>query len=136
MNVRDLHEHLRTNFTCINGTPRAYMEIRCPLPDQQIHIARFIYEAVGVTMRGEPEHIEPILCAWLWQKLVAGFNKERIQDRDALILFRRWPEVSGYIDGEGYECTKLTMRLSIPAEDLRRIFGHAVIEEGEILYRL
>lgn len=136
MNVRDLHEQLRTNFTCVNGTPRAYMEIRCPLPDQQVHTARFVYEVVGVTMRGEPEHIEPILCAWLWQKLVAGFDKERIQDRDVLILFRRWPEVSNYIDSDGYECTKLTMRLAIPAENLYDIFGAAVCKEGELLYRL
>lgn len=38
MNVRDLHEKLRTTFACIDGVPRAYMEIRCPLPNQQIHI--------------------------------------------------------------------------------------------------
>lgn len=136
MNVRDLHEQLRTGFTCVNGTPRSYMEIPIPLPDQQVHIARFVYEVVGVTMRGEPEHIEPILCAWLWQKLVAGFDKERIQDHNVLILFRRWPEVSSYIDTEGFECVKLTMRLSIPAEDLRRIFGAAVVGEGELLYKL
>lgn len=142
MNVRDLHEQLRASFTCVNGTPRAYMEIRVPVPHPEpphevyIHHARFVYEAVGVTMRGEPEHIEPILCAWAWQKLIAGFDKERIQDRDVLILFRRWPEVLGYIDSEGYECTKLTMRLVIPAEDLKRIFGEAVCKEGELLFKL
>lgn len=136
MNVRDLHEHLRTNFTCVNGTPRAYMEIPCPLPDQQIHVARFVYEIIGVTMRGEPEAIEEILCGWVWQKMLAGFEKEEIEDRGVLILFRRWPEVSNYIDEQGHECVKLTMRLAIPARDLETIFGEALLKEGERLYQL
>lgn len=136
MNVRDLHEQLRTSFTCVNGTPRAYMEIPCPLPDQQIHIARFVYETVGVTMRGTPELVEEILCGWLWQKLVASFEVEEIEDGGVLILFRRWPEVSSYTDEQGRECAKITMRLSIPARDLSAIFGPAVTKEGERLYRL
>lgn len=136
MNVRDLHEKLRTTFTCIDGVPRAYMEIRIPLPDQQIHLARFVYEAVGVTMRGQVEDLEPIMCAWFWQKLIAGFEKEPIEDRDILIIFRRWPQVHEYIDAQGHAAVKLTMRLVIPGEDLRRIFGPAVKEEGEFLYKL
>lgn len=136
MNVRDLHEQLRAHFTCINGVPRAYMEIRCPLPDQQIHVARFVYQVVGVTMRGTPELVEEVLCGWMWQKLITAFPKEQIQDRDTLILFRRWPEVSSYIDNEGHEAMKLTMRLAIPGEDLLDIFGAAVREDGELLFRL
>lgn len=136
MNVRDLHEQLRTNFTCVNGAPRAYMEIPCPLPDQRIHIARFVYETVGVTMRGTPELVEEILCGWVWQKMLAGFEKEEIEDRGVLILFRRWPEVSGYTDEYGHECVKLTMRLAIPARSLETIFGEALLKEGERLYQL
>lgn len=136
MNTRDLHEKLRSTFSCIDGVPRAYMEIRCPLPNQQIHLARFVYESIGITMRGDIEDIEPILCAWFWQKLVAGFEKERLEDHNVLIIFRRWPQVSEYTDMEGHAATKLTLRLVIPGEDLRRIFGLAVKEEGEFLYRL
>lgn len=136
MNVRDLHEQLRTHFTCINGVPRAYMDIRCPLPDQQIHVARFVYQTVGVTMRGTPELAEEIMCGWLWQKLFVAFPKEQMEDHNVLIIFRRWPEVSNYIDNESHEATKLTMRLAIPGEDLLDIFGAAVREDGELLFRL
>lgn len=136
MNIRDLHEKLRTHFTCVDGTPRSYMEIRCPLNDGQLHIARFIYETIGVTMRGATEDIEPILCSWLWQKLFTAFPKEQMEDHDVLILFRRWPQVAEYTDGEGHEATKLTMRLVIPGDSMRRIFGDAVKEEGEILFKL
>lgn len=136
MNTRDLYEKLRTTFECIDGVPRAYMEIRCPLPNQQIHIARFIYESVGVTMRGDVEDLEPILCGWFWQKLVSGFPQEQLEDRNVLIIFRRWPQVVEYVDGQGHAAAKLTTRLVIPGEDLRRIFGPAVKEEGEFLYSL
>lgn len=136
MNARDLHEQLRTQFTCIDGVPRNYMEMRVPLGDGSIHIARFVYQTIGVTMRGEPEMVEPILCAWMWQRLINGFPKERLEDRDVLIIFRRWPQVAGYIDGEGYEATKLTMRLVIPAEDLQRVFGDAVLQEGQLVFQL
>ena len=136
MNVRDLHEKLRTDFSCIDGVPRAYMEFRVPLPDQQLHRARFVYQAVGVMMRGQSEDIEPILCAWLWQRLVAAFPKEEMEDRDVLLIFRRWPQIVEFVDGEGYAATKLTTRLVIPGDDLKRIFGDAVINEGEMLCRL
>lgn len=136
MNTRDLHEKLRHQFSCIDGVPRGYMEIHCPLPDQQIHVARFVYESIGVTMRGQTEDVEPILCGWFWQKLSTAFPQERMEDCDALIIFRRWPQVVEYIDGQGHAAAKLTTRLVIPGEDLRRIFGPAVKEEGEFLYSL
>lgn len=136
MNVRDLHEKLRSGFACIDGVPRNYMEIRCPMDRGEIFIARFIYQSIGVTMRGEPEQVEPVLCAWMWQRLASAFPKEVIEDRDTLVIFRRWPSIAGYIDAEGYECTKLTMRLVIPGEELKRIFGEATIEEGQLLHRL
>ncbi len=87
-------------------------------------------------MRGEQDAIEPILCSWVWQKMLAGFEKEEIQDRSVLVLFRRWPEVSSYTDERGYESVKLTMRLAIPARDLGAIFGDALKQEGERLYQL
>lgn len=136
MNVRDLHERLRAMFSCIEGVPRSYMEIRCPLPDQQIHIARFVYQIVGVTMRGEAEDVEPILCGWLWQRLSTAFQQEEMEDHNVLLIFRRWPQVEGYTDGDGYAATKLTMRLVIPGDDLKRIFGDATIDEGQMLFRL
>lgn len=136
MNTRDLHELLRAGFSCINGVPRAYMEIRIPLLDQQIHLARFVYQTVGVTMRGEAEDIEPILCAWMWQRLVAAFPKEEMEDRNVLLIFRRWPQIEGYTDGDGYAATKLTTRLVIPGDDLKRIFGGAAIDEGQMLFQL
>ena len=140
MNVRDLHEKLRERFTCINGTPRNYMEILVPGCEcgkqGPWHFARFIYQVIGVTMRGEPEDVESILCAWMWQRLMGSFPEEVIEDRSTLILFRRWPEVSNYIDNEHFQATKLTMRLVIPGQDLKHIFGDAVKADGEMLFRL
>lgn len=136
MNVRDLHEKIRESFSCIDGLPRNYMEIPVQQDDGALFRARFVYQTIGVTMRGEVDQVEPILCGWLLQRLCGAFLREILEDRSMLIIFRRWPQIVGYVDGDGYEATKLTMRLVIPGEDLRRIFGEAVIEEGQMVFRL
>jgi hypothetical protein len=136
MNTRDLRENMCKHFSCIDGVPRAYMEVPMVLDDGSRHVARFVYEIVGVTMRGSPEIVEEVLCGWMWQKLISAFEQELIEDRNILIMFRRWPEFSVYIDSEGHDAAKLTMRLVIPGDNLKRIFGPAVTKESELLYRL
>lgn len=136
MNVRDLHESMRNGFSCIDGVPRSYMEVPIAWEDGSTHHARFVYQTVGVTMRGEADQVEPVLCGWVKQRLYGAFPKEIIEDKATLIIFRRWPQVESYTDADGYQATKLTMRLVIPGEDLKRIFGEAVIGEGEMVFRL
>lgn len=140
MNIRDLHEKLRAHFGCIDGLPRNYMEIRCRLPQQQdpldIHVARFVYQSVGVTICGEPEDVEPILCLWFWQRMATAFSKEDLEDRNVLLIWRKWPLIESYIDKEGHTATKLRARFVIPADDLKRVFGDTVVGEGELLYKL
>lgn len=134
MDLRMLEELIRTQFTCIDGTPRGYMEIPHTISkDGRYHFEcyRWVYEVVGVSIVGEREAAEPILTGWLWQKLEAHFPEELREDRAVMLVFRRRLALEGYIDRDGRVCHKLTMRLFIPAFELSAIFNDAVLTEGQ-----
>lgn len=123
MNPTELKAAIDSIYTAIDGPPRAYFEIpiisrppacQCDWP----LFERFIYQTIRVSIVGEPEAVEHVLCGWAHTHLSNLIPKEQREDRAVLLFWRRHPSITEFIDERGRTCTCLSLRLVIPGYPL------------------
>lgn len=129
MKHETLCENIRRSFNVVE-LQRAYIQFPHVLPDGTTISICHTPETIGVAMVGDPDDASVVLCSWVWQKLVAFFPREALEDSNVVIFMRRWPTLVEYADEQGRTCTRLAMRLAIPGYKLQDIFDRAASLAG------
>lgn len=131
MTLAQLHEALRHAFHCMD-TNRSYIEFPVTPPrNGEPFTTRMVPQTIGVAMIGEVEDVEPVLCGWLWSKLLAATTVEQREDAAVMVLMRRWPTIAEFTHADGRQATKLSMRLHVPGLNLQQVFGDACKREPD-----
>lgn len=103
----------------IDGPARAYFEVG----SERIEYQHWKVAAVGL-----PEDTEVLLCTWFWLNFVVPFTEEMIEDRAQILFWRLRPQLVGFIDSQGRECTAIRARFACPG--VKFSHGLAVSAEG------
>jgi hypothetical protein len=134
--VRELVEFLSLTaephwmYHCMQGEPRAYMEIHTG--DPRLEVVRGVYVTLHYQARGRRSDVEAQLVSTMWDVFVAARDEFIERNLDHPILFWRMmphieedPPVPDGVDGNGspvegrdYWRTRLRCRVWIPGIDL------------------
>lgn len=123
MNLVELNEKVRninfpdpSGFMCLEGVPRAYMEIPYFDPHGMLMHVRLVYRVFGLQAVGPYEGMEAILCDAMWLEMLSlreRFVKRCGADAEPLLFWRRHFELT--IEGKGKLKTgRISVRLVIP----------------------
>lgn len=124
MNTHELTLSLGKIYQCVDGPPTAYFEL--PIPKEMVTsdhhpVLRVIYSTIRVAMIGEIDRVEPILTAWVYEKLAALITPEERNDHWRVLFWRMRPVLFEFPDAQGRSCIGLRMRLAIPGADLSEL---------------
>lgn len=133
--VRELVEYLALTgdpydmFHCMQGVPRAYMEI--PSGSPHLMCIRGVYVTLGYWTNGSRQDCEAMLVSTIWDVFVTARAILRQSDWGGLLFWRRMPEITEENYPEGVDAngspvpgglrTKLTCRVWIPGVDLSHL---------------